>query len=65
MWKFIFEFLSYSSFVCVLYVINYSNHNLDRYYQVQHLRQFLLNPQSFTHNFEQVRIDCIFSFSST
>jgi len=59
MWKFFREFLLYLNFVCVLYVISYSNHNLDKYYQVKHLRRLFLNSQNSTHYFLAVRIDNI------
>ena len=62
MWKLTFELLSYSSFICVLYIISYLNHSLDEYYQVKHLRRFLLNPQSSTLDFSKVRIGRMFYF---
>lgn len=52
--RFILELLSYLSFVCVLYVVSYSNHNSDAHRQVNHLSQLLLNPYNFTDNFSQV-----------
>lgn len=57
--KFILELLSYSCFVCVLYVVSYSNRNLDEYYQVRQLRRLFLNPNSFTDNFSKVKFDLI------
>jgi hypothetical protein len=54
MWKFTLEFLTYSTFVCVLYVISYSNHNSDEYHQVQHLRRFFLNTEYTSNNFAEV-----------
>jgi hypothetical protein len=62
MWKFLLELLSYVCFVCVLYVVSYSNHNLDGYFQVKHLRQLFLNPRNSTYTFSEVRKLCIFIF---
>jgi hypothetical protein len=54
MWKFFFDFFSYVCFVCVLYVISYSNRGQNESYQVRQLQQLLLNPQNRTYNFSQV-----------
>lgn len=56
MWKFFFEFILYASFVSVLYIISYSNHNAAKFQQVQHFRQLFLNPDNYTYNFLNVRI---------
>ena len=53
-WRFVFEFLSYASFVCVLYVISYSNHNSDAFHEVQHLSRLLLNTGNATNNFSNI-----------
>ncbi|CAF3631565.1 unnamed protein product [Rotaria sordida] len=54
MWRFVLELLLYSSFVCVLYVISYSNHSYDEYHQTQHLRRLFLNTHNSTHNYSQI-----------
>ena len=54
MWKFALEFLSYASFVGVLYVISYSNHNSDAFRQVKHLSRLLLNSENKTNNFPNI-----------
>lgn len=57
MWKFTLELLCYVSFVGVLYLISYLNHGTEEFYQVQHLRSFLLNLQNETRNYSKVRIN--------
>ena len=56
MWKFTLELLCYVSFIAVLYLISYLNHGTEEFYQVHHLRNFLLNLQNETRNYSEVSI---------
>ena len=60
MWKFTMELLSYSYFVCILYVISYSNGSSDDDHQVIHLCRLFLNSGNFTHDFSRVSIIVFF-----
>ena len=55
MWKVAFKSSLYVSFVCVLYLMSYSNHNAGEYQQVQHLRRLFLKPHNATVNYLKVR----------
>jgi len=50
MWSIIREFLTYLCFLLFLYVIIYSNRDLNSYFQVQHLRKYFSN----SNNYEKV-----------
>ena len=54
MWSIIKEFLVYVSFLWLLYFLSYSNRNHDGFYQVNHLRKFLLEIGNQTHDYTKV-----------
>ena len=55
MWEILRELLAYSSFLWILYVVSYSNRDSNAFYLMNHLRNDLLNLNSETQDFTQVK----------
>lgn len=54
MWSYIRHLMFYSCFLCILYIVSYTNRNPNAYQQVHHLRNYFLNPNNATYNFMKV-----------
>ncbi|CAF1549867.1 unnamed protein product, partial [Adineta steineri] len=54
MWAIIREILNYVGYLCLLYVIIYSNKNQNAFLQVQHLRNFFLNTRSTNDDYTKI-----------
>jgi polycystin 1L2 len=53
MWEIIRELIAYVSFLWILYVVSYSNHDPNAYYLMNHLREDFLNLHNATTDFTQ------------
>jgi hypothetical protein len=54
MWSIIREIFIYLCFLCFLNVITYSNMNSNGFYQVNHLRKFILNKRQIDQDYTKV-----------
>ena len=54
MWSIIREILIYLCFLCLLNVIIYSNINSNGFYQVNHLRKFILNSRQIDQDYTKI-----------
>jgi hypothetical protein len=54
MWSIIREILTYLTFLSLLYFITYSNINSNAFYQVQHLRKFILNTREIDNDYRKI-----------
>jgi hypothetical protein len=54
MWTIIQEGLIYLAFLSVLFIITYSNENLNSFLQVNHLRKYLLNTRQIDCDYTKV-----------
>jgi hypothetical protein len=54
MWSIIREIFIYLCFLCFLNVITYSNMNSNGFYQVNHLRKFILNKRQSDQDYTKV-----------
>lgn len=54
MWSMIQEMLSYFCFLCLLYSVSYSNLNPNEFYQVDHLKKFILNSRQSNLDYTKV-----------
>ncbi|CAF3833588.1 unnamed protein product [Adineta steineri] len=54
MWSIIKEILTYLCFICLLYVICFSNTNPNGFYQVQHLESFFLNTRQVDQDYTTI-----------
>jgi hypothetical protein len=54
MWLIIREIFTYFTFLSLLYFITYSNINQNSFYQVGHLRKFLLNTRQIDNDYTKV-----------
>ncbi len=54
-WNIIRQISSYLLFLSTLFVITYSNRNYDAFFQVKHLRHFLLNTGHSSYDYTMVK----------
>jgi hypothetical protein len=54
MWSIIREILTYLCFLCLLNAIIYSNVNPNGFYEVNHLRKFILNSRQANEDYTKV-----------
>ena len=62
MWTYIRHLVIYSFYLSVLYIVSYANRNPNSYQQVDHLRNYFLNPNNATHNYMKVFLFCFCLF---
>ena len=55
MWSIIWEFAIYVIFIVLICLITFSNREQNSFYQVKHLRSYLLNTQQSDNDYTQVR----------
>lgn len=56
LWSSVRQLVVYGCYLAVLYALIYGDRNPHCFHQVHHLKRFLLNPQNYTHDYTQVRI---------
>ncbi|CAF3807836.1 unnamed protein product [Rotaria sp. Silwood1] len=54
MWSIIQEFVTYLIFLILICVITYSNREQNSFFQVQHLRKYLLNTRQTNYDYTQI-----------
>jgi hypothetical protein len=55
MWSIVREFFAYLAFLSLLFLLAYSNSNVNAFYQVQHLRNAFHNSRQIDGDFTKVR----------
>ncbi len=63
MWAILREIGVYICFVWILFVMSYSNHDINSFNQVKHLRNFFLNIGHSNYDYTQVKKTPKFFFS--
>lgn len=58
MWQIITEIATYLCHLAMIYLVAYANINPQGFYQVNHLRQFLLNSRQGDADYAKVSAEC-------